>query len=213
MKVQGMCFVTCWVLFSGCVTTKEAQVKSEAEDLYDPREDLASFYPGYFKHRKSAKARLEKIEKQLLEIERNGEDTTCARQLERELRWVISYTAHFEKFEARIEKLESLASGRTTDPDAKSQSPIDGSWGSCHDEWFFKLDVSSDALDDLSKAGMLPKYPVKFLDKINSPEKLITYLDSLLISNPSQSGKINRKELNYSVSAFLRTINRDRPPN
>lgn len=93
------------------------------------------------------------------------------------------------------------------------QDATDGSWGACHNEWFFKLDASSDALDDLAERKSDPKHPVRFMDRINSPDKLTAYLDSIVVSDLRRAGRDNRKELNYSVSALLRTISRGRPAN
>jgi len=50
-------------------------------------------------------------------------------------------------------------------------------------EWFFKLDASYDQITALASQGQVPKYPVHFLDRINSPEKLTGYLNHLLISD------------------------------
>lgn len=215
LNKSPVCFLAFAVVgLSNCVTSSPvSSTNVNTLGFYDPIEDFAIYSPNYFKRKKSAKERLKAVDKLLLQQEKKSKDTTCARQMLRELRWINSYTAEFSKFDARIDELEAIAAGKKPAPDAEKQSSVDGSWGSCHEEWFFKLDVSSDALDDLVDEQRLPQYPVKFMDRINSPEKLTSYLDSILISDVVSKGKDNRKELNYSVSAFLRTIFRNRPAN
>jgi hypothetical protein len=72
---------------------------------------------------------------------------------------------------------------------------------------------SSQQIVNLQHEGKLPKYRTSFLDRINSPEKLLEYLDSLLISDIPNHLVDKRRELNESGTALLRLILRGIPKN
>jgi protein-S-isoprenylcysteine O-methyltransferase Ste14 len=196
------------VTLTGCTTLHSNASQSPEEAI-----DLSTYRPDYPKWRKTAKKRLEGIEKQLAAQEERKKDTSCARQILRELRWQVTYTANSEAFERKFAQLEKIISGSAPSPDATKQSKEDGSWGICYEEWFLKLDISSDHINDLAAEKQVPQYHVKILDRINSPKLLVSYLDSILVSDIAKIGINHRKELNYAVSALMRLILRDRPSN
>src|SRR5208283_5301868 len=115
--------------------------------------------------------------------------------------------------------VDRLAALRTAINDPASfdavdeQSEADGSWGRWYTEWFLKLDASYARLAALRALGEQPKYPLRFFDSINSPEKLTAHLDRLLVSNPEVDGIKHRHELNETISALIRLIVRDPPTN
>jgi len=99
--------------------------------------------------------------------------------------------------------LPSMPSAATPDQD--------GSYGVCTGVWFLKLDASVDHMlaadsDDRGK-------PPCFLDRINQPDRLRDYLDSLLVSHPEEDGVDRRKELNFATADLVRLILWRRPPN
>jgi hypothetical protein len=100
-------------------------------------------------------------------------------------------------------KLESMAA---------EQDPADGSWGRCYTEWFFKLDASFDHLRQLAESDQRPRYKPRFLDRINSPAKLRTYLTSVSVSDIGHSGVDHRREFNESLADLLRLILHGVPP-
>lgn len=147
----------------------------------------------------------------LLRKEALDSPTWCAKQLYLENSWRVSYTTDFEKAATGIDRLKrELASPVSAKSDSQA---ADGAWGACFEDWFFKLDVSSDWINELAESGKKPPVAPTFLDRINSPQKLESYLNSILVSDISKFGKDNRKELNYTVSALLRLISRRLPPN
>jgi hypothetical protein len=58
----------------------------------------------------------------------------------------------------------------------------------------------------LEARGLKPKLPLKLLERIDTPEKLKAYLDSLLISDVRKTGIDNRYELNIAITAIERFI-------
>jgi hypothetical protein len=69
-----------------------------------------------------------------------------------------------------------------------------------------KLDSTIEEVEDRAERGEKLKYPLKLLDRINSPEKLKAYLDSLLISDVAKTGIDNRFELNIAITSIERFI-------
>jgi len=108
--------------------------------------------------------------------------------------------------EARLGDLREMLA-RPADPtDAREQVESDGSFDHCSHAWFLKLDATIEESEALADAGQKPRFPLKLLDRINSPEKLRAYLDSLLVSEPRKTGLDNRFELNIAITAIERFI-------
>src|SRR5260370_38904973 len=55
--------------------------------------------------------------------------------------------------------------------------------------------------------------PPRFLDRINDPERLKEYLESLLVSRLDEDGIDRRKELNFATADLVRLILWRRPRN
>ena len=91
-------------------------------------------------------------------------------------------------------------------PDAREQVEADGSFDHCSEAWFLKLDSTIEEVEYLTERGEKPKWPLKLLDRVNSPEKLRGYLDSLLVSDVRRTGIDNRFELNIAVTAIERFV-------
>ena len=62
--------------------------------------------------------------------------------------------------------------------------------------------------DDFDAGGVAPR----FLDRVNDPDRLGAYLDSLLVSRLAEDGVDRRKELNFATGGLVRLILRRRPP-
>ena len=69
--------------------------------------------------------------------------------------------------------------------------------------FFLKLDRSTDQL----LARQWPwRLPPTFLDRINDPGRMVTYLQDLCWSDVTRCGRDNRKELNLAISAIARLV-------
>jgi hypothetical protein len=141
--------------------------------------------------------------------EAQGHDTSYLRQILRELRWRLEYTADEDGARATIERMRHMAASASR---GSAASPgEDGSYVPSTDVWFLKLDGSVDHM--LAPDFDPPGQPHRFLDRINDPARLEDYLDSLLVSRPAEDGIDRRKELNFATAALVRLILWRRPPN
>lgn len=151
------------------------------------------------------RSELDTIQGIINKSESSGHQLYCSRQIFIETQWLLNYALDIEKGKNRIDDLKKnlkLKDQRF----ASEQDSTDGSWGKCYKEWFFKLDASVDPIMDLAEEGKDPKYSTKFLDRINSPKKLLTYLNSILVSDIRATGRDNRKELNYAATGLLHLL-------
>jgi hypothetical protein len=173
---------------------------------YDPRPDFIKFDPDYLhKHARYA-AQLRELQLELARQTSKGRPTPCARQIFLEARWLVFYSAHSDEIERRLADLREML-GRPSDPaEAREQIEADGSYDHCSHAWFLKLDSTIEEVEDRGERDEKPKYPLKLLDRINSAEKLKSYLDSLLMSDVAKTGLDNRFELNIALTSIERFI-------
>ena len=136
-----------------------------------------------------------------------GRDTSCLRQALRELRWRLEYTADTAGVRTNLERIRRLTA--LPAPPCATSPDEEGSYGACTEVWFLKLDASVDRL-------LVPDFdgtPPRFLDRINDPERLERYLNSLLVSRLLEEGVDHRKELNFATADLVRLILWRRPAN
>ena len=86
---------------------------------------------------------------------------------------------------------------------AGQQQPDDGSWGLGLDVWYLRLYYS---VDHVKGAAGKPKYPLLFLDRINSPEKLTVQLNSDRDNDFIRTRVFSREELDETFSALGRLL-------
>jgi hypothetical protein len=86
------------------------------------------------------------------------------------------------------------------------QSPEDGSFSPCNRLWFYKLDAACDKLVVMQYTGEKPRYPLRFLDRINSPKAYRAYMDRLLVSDVRHTGEDTRFEENLAGTDLVRLI-------
>jgi len=162
---------------------------------------LANYFPKTVELRRVIEPEIRALAARLDREEARGHDTCCLRQVLRELRWRLEYTADAESIHGNLARLRALAA-----------SPSSGSPnGACTEVWFLQLDEAVDHFlaPDFDDHGN----PPDFLDRINDPKRLKDYLDSLLVSRPAEDGVDRRKELNFATADLLRLILWRRPPN
>jgi len=169
--------------------------------------------PDYKTRRLRLKKELNALEAAVLAAERRGEEVACASQISSEASWLLGYTAELDRAEQRLACLKAELAEPAGRRKPDEQAKTDGAWGRCFTEWFFKLSTSGDHILALSEKGQVAEYPPRFLDKINSPRQFFSYFDSILITDVLKTGRIQRKELNESISTLTRLIMRDQPAN
>lgn len=162
--------------------------------------------PNYDAERAKRKKELKRLEKVVSESEERGEEVACASQISNEVSWLLGYTADFSRIDKRLADLRVELAKKPILRKPDTQNPKDGAWGNCFEEWFFKLSLSGDHLLEMAEKHKSPRYHPKFLERVNSAEKLQSYLDSILITDLQSEKKINRRELNESTSSLVRLI-------
>lgn len=173
---------------------------------YDPAPDFRKFDPHYRDRINKYKDELESLRQEMFRMASKGRKTTCSRQIYVEVNWLIHYTAQYERIEERLKALKVMLAQPSEPKEAKEQSPADGSFNACAQEWFYKLDATCDRLVVMQYFDAKPKYPLRFLDKINSPERFRTYMDRLLIADVAHTGEDTRYELNIGGTDLTRLI-------
>jgi hypothetical protein len=172
-----------------------------------PQETIAAYFPATAALGLAAVPEIRALEARLDRDEAVGRDTSFVRQAIGELLWRLQYTGDAHAAGAAFQRLRALAD--LPAPPSGLLPDQDGSFGAGTEVWFLKLDASADHLlaDDFAGAG----HPPRFLDRVNDPERLASYLDSLLVSRLAEDGIDRRKELNFATADLVRLILRRRP--
>jgi hypothetical protein len=169
------------------------------------QQELVAFNPHYQELRAERVALLRALAQRVEQREAARESTACSHQILFELKLLTYFSADFDAIDGRIRDLQTVLAHPEREASAEKQNPEDGSWGACYEGWHLKLYASYDHCDDpIAK-------PFRFLDRVNSPEKLTAYLTAIATSDVARTGVDHAFELNESLSELMRLILRDRP--
>jgi hypothetical protein len=193
-----------WLALTWLVAAMFAPTPAGAQD-FEPGTILAKAFPAMRDFRRATKPEITALEARLDADEQAGADRSCLRQAVTELRWRLSSTGDVPAAERVRDRVRALAAAPTTP--AGTVQDAEGSYGSCVEAWFWRLDASTDRF---LTEGAPPVAP-RFLDRINDPARLDTYLRGLLISDLTGDGIDNRKELNIASADLVRLVLRRRP--
>jgi hypothetical protein len=176
---------------------------------WTPQAAIAARFPEIAELARSAHHEIKAIGAELDRREAAGADTSCVRQVLRELRWRLEYTADTGGMRRALAHLRTRPAAPP--PPGDGSAPADGAQGACSDIWFLKLDACTDHMlaADFDDHGR----PPRLLDRVNDPDRLRDYLDSLLVSRLEDDGIDRRKELNFATAALVRLILWRRPRN
>ncbi|MGH7045303.1 MAG: hypothetical protein ACREE2_02795 [Stellaceae bacterium] len=167
---------------------------------------IAMHFPAIAALWRAVEPELRDIEAELDRAEAAGHDRSSLRQALGEVLWRLQYTGDADAAGAALDRLRLLAV--TPQPRSPAGPDRDGSFGAGTGVWFLKLDASVDhLLADDYEGGHTPR----FLDRINDPDRLASYLKSLLVSHLAVDGIDRRKELNFATAGLVRLILRRRP--
>ena len=147
---------------------------------------------------------LKPLVKEIARRESSGEEMGYSMHIYREVRWLVNSTADDQGTQAKIADLRnSLTLPSAQQHLASEQQSSDGSWGLGLTSWYLKLYYS---VDQVKECRVNPQYPLTFLDRINSPEKLTAVLDSDLMDNFTVTREFDEEKLNETTSALARIL-------
>ena len=181
-----------------------------SESRWDRLRDSAQFYWDFseipFARQKRLKLldhTLRPIVKEINRQQAAGDDMHYSMHIYREIRWRLNFTPDVATTRARISDLRQSLTQPVEQKLAGEQEASDGSWGLGIDAWYLKLYYS---VDHVNECRPPPRYPLSFLDRVNSPEKLDAQLDSDLKNDFTKTGVFNREELDETFSAMARLL-------
>ena len=172
------------------------------EDFHDLiRREFEKYDPDYQIHRKQYGERLNAMAKALAEAQAQGRNLHCSQQMFIEAKWLHRYTAHWGRLEDKLKRIKQSLDDHDQDF-ATEQSPIDGFWGICYEEWFIRSSATLSALANLAARGEQPRYRLRSKGELNTGKKLLTRLQDLLISDIANTGVNNRGELSNRITTI-----------
>lgn len=186
------------------------------ESWWHERYDQLLFYWDLSRLRVEREKRLKLLNPELRplveEIRRRqtaGQGMQYSMHIYREVRWRLNFTPDIATTRSRIVDLRQSLSEPEEQKLASEQQPLDGSWGRGITVWYLKLYYSVE--DGLDTPNVQIKYPLTFLDRINTPETLREQLNSALYDRFTQTGVFNREELDETFSAIARLLFKMKP--
>ena len=144
---------------------------------------------------------LNEYQAEMARRQEQGDVITCSVQIFREAHWMVNYTTYRDRVEQRIADLDKSLEEKDQSW-AAEQTKGDGSWGACYEAWFFRLLASVEALREMQVRGERPRHPLKFLEPVNTPEKLTKAFESVLVSRMETEGRSYRREMNNLATAM-----------
>jgi hypothetical protein len=177
--------------------------------------DAAQFYWDFSQVPSARQERLELVEptlgplvKEINERQAAGEDMHYSMHIYREVRWLLNFTSDVGTTNARVSALRQSLTQADKQKLALEQQPSDGSWGFGINAWYLRFYYS---VDDVQECRSVPRYPLTFLDRINSPERLVSQLNSDLFDDFTKTGVFNREELDETFSGVTRLLFQTQP--
>jgi hypothetical protein len=177
-------------------------VAGATEDFHDLiRRQFEIYDPDYRAHHEHYGNRVTALARSLAQSQKAGRDLVCSQQMFLEAKWLHRYTAHWARLEDKLQRIEKSLD-QHDQGFATHQSPTDGFWGICHEEWFMRLSATVDSLGILSDLGQHPRYRLRTKGQLDTGKKLLTRLSDLLISDIASTGVDNRGELSSLITSF-----------
>jgi hypothetical protein len=171
--------------------------------------DFAAIRMGRQQRVKLLDPELRPLVRELARHQAAGDGMQYSMHIYREIRWRLNFTPDVSATRARIADLRASLTQPEQQKLAAEQQPSDGSWGfGIGDVWYLRLYYS---VDEGVKGGADRRYPLRFLDRVNSPEKLTAQLDADLHNDFTHTGVFNREELDETFSAMARLLYSGKP--
>lgn len=174
--------------------------------------DFVTFDPHYKEEKEERIARTRVLAKKVFSHEAAQHNTGCSHEILFETMSLLVSSADFKLIDQRLNDLEASLSD--TAKQSKSETPdMDGLWGACYKEWFLKVVASYDHLEKLSddQPKPTPTPLPRFLERINTPDKLTGYLTTISVSDVAKTGVDHEREFNDMLATLMQMILRGRP--
>src|ERR1041385_4772819 len=113
--------------------------ESRSKFGYDPTDDFLAFDPDWRKNHRERSQALRSLQLELVRQTGAGRATPASRQVFLEARWLVYYSAHWDRIDRRLQDLRDLLARPADPPDAREQVEADGSYDRSSEEWFLKL--------------------------------------------------------------------------
>ncbi|MEO1090850.1 MAG: hypothetical protein AAFX81_09470 [Pseudomonadota bacterium] len=165
------------------------------------------FDPDFDAQRAARRERFDELGRVLFEREITGDGLDCSRAIFTEAKWLVSYTAWWERIDAKLDQLER--SFAIDDQSYARRPSTDGMFGWCASEEFIQVEATLEQYFLLADANQQPAVKRKPLDWAQSPEALVAYLQSLLIADVARTGEDTRSRVGGLVSMMAATASRD----
>ncbi len=179
---------------------------SDVESLIE--RDFFAYDINYLERKAEFGQLLHDLARRLAAEQMAGNDMACSNQIFLEAKWLYHYTADWSRLDRQLRRLE-VSLENPNQEIANRQSPEDGSWGVCYDEWFLKVEATFIALLALYAESKTPEHPITLGDRVNTPDKLIAYLEGLVISNVAKTGVDKRSELGSAATILTSAYFKD----
>jgi hypothetical protein len=201
------------IFFATRPEPEEAVIPKREWYGFNHHEELVHFDGDHLAELRRLAAELKDLQTEMNRQQVAGRNLYCSRQFFEEAKWLVHFTGlHAEADKKLAEFRRVLVLPKDPHPPAE-QSAKDGAFACCTESWEMRMDESYSYFREAEKAGMKLKYAPRFLDRINSPEKLTNYFEPVLISNLRKDGINHRKDLNLAITGLARYILRDVPRN
>ena len=179
---------------------------SDVETLIE--HDFIAYDANYLDRKTEFGQPLHELARRLAAKQMAGNDMACSNQIFLEAKWLYHYTADWPRLDRQLRRLEASLEN-PHQKFANRQSPEDGSWGVCYDEWFLRVEATFTALLALYAESKTPEHPITLGDRVNTPDKLIAYMRSLVISNVTETGVDKRSELGSAATILTSAYFKD----
>ena len=172
------------------------------------RRDFAIFNPHYEQDRALREARLRTLSASMYADEAKGIKNVCGHQVLEEAGALMITRADFALVDRRLRDLAALLSHSSSDVENAQ-----GMWGNCYEGWALKLNATFDHLEDSAANEPAPHPFPAFLARVSTPQKVISYLDTVAVSDVRHTGIDHGREFNDATSVLVRMIIRGEPEN
>jgi hypothetical protein len=194
-----------WLALACAAASGAGAPANDVEHNKRREQEFVAFNPRYVELKAERTATVRALSEKVKQREAARVSTACSHDILFELKMRLFLSADFAAIDRRIRELEETLRNPEREALAERQDPQDGSFGACYESWPLKLYASYE------RRNQPGARPFRFLDRVNSPEKLTAYLTEISMSDIAKTGNDHTGDLNESLSDLMRMILRDRP--